>query len=260
MVRAMVPRRLRVRRHRRGGGRARRACDRRTRHAGRADVRRRLLEPDPLHHADGDDRDHRLRGGSIETGVGAHRAVRARAAFGPRRHHVRGADQYCAVVVQLGDQPRIQRPSGARARPARRLAHGLSGGGRGRVSGHGRDVGARAEFGRRAASGESGEFAQIDQRHHGRAAVLANHLPTAIDGDGGRAWRGIAGDRVVFIAERCARGKRVGPGRRPLREDPDEDARATSRRLARPSSWSRLGWAGWGTSLHRKIRSLPFPT
>ena len=77
-----------------------------------------------------------------------------------RRGGVRGGAQHADVVAQLGLEPDLRRPAGARAGAAHRFAHGLSRRGRGGLSRPRRDLGAGLELIGGAAAGQSGKLAQ----------------------------------------------------------------------------------------------------
>ena len=99
----------------------------------RSIVRRRLLEPHHLHHADGHGGHQRLCGGEFASRRQAHRCAGRIAAQRTRRRRVRGRDQHADLAAQLGHEPGFQRPPGARAGAAHRSAHGLSRRRRGRA-------------------------------------------------------------------------------------------------------------------------------
>ena len=154
-------------------------------------VRRRVLEPDHLHHADGHGGDLGLRGGDLAARRPAHRRIGGDAAQRPFRGRVRGGGEHAHLAPQLGHEPDLLRPPGARAGAAHRSAHGLSGRRRRRLSRPRRHLGAGLELLGRAAAGQSGEPAEGAARHHRGDPVRADHLPVAIHGDRRGAVRGL---------------------------------------------------------------------
>ena len=180
--RALVPRRLHLRRDR-GGRRGRRgARHRRARGGGHEGVRRRVLEPDPLHHADGVRHHRRLRRRDLAAGAAADRPAGPAAEDRPRCRRLHRRREHARLAAELGPQPDLRRAAGPRRRAAGRPARGLPRRGRRRLSRPRRHLGAGPELVRGPAPGQRREPAQDAAADHRRDPVHRDDLPLAVDG------------------------------------------------------------------------------
>ena len=217
---------------------------------GHQGVRRRLLDPDPLHHADGVRHHRRLRRRDLAAGATAHRPLRPGPEDQPRRRRLHRRREHDRLAAQLGPQPDLRRASRPRHRtadrPARRLPRR---GGRG-LSRSRRHLGAGPELVRRPAPGQPREPAARAPADHRGDPVHRDDLPLAIDGDRRGADRDLDRDLHLVGAVRRRGGDRRGPRRRrqPARGGPaaarSSPANGSSTRRSSPSSSSPSRSAG----------------
>ena len=180
--RALVPRRLHLRRDR-GGRRGRRgARHRRARDGGHEGVRRRVLEPDPLHHADGVRHHRRLRRRDLAARAAADRPAGPAAQDRPRCRRLHRHREHARLAAELGPQPDLRRALGPRRGAAGRPARGLPRRGCRSLSRARRHLGPGPELLRGPAPGQCREPAQDAAADHRRDPVHRDHLPLAVHG------------------------------------------------------------------------------
>jgi len=165
-------------------------------------LRRRFLEPDPLHHADGF-RGHRR----LCSGDRADRGAPDRSAGqGPAQRARSGGlcrpGEHAGFAAQLGVFAGVRRPAGARAGPSQRVEDGLPGRRCRGLPGPGRGLGDGPELLGRAAAGQPGLDAAGPAGNHRRAAVHRDDLPVAVDRAHRGADSGLAADLLADRAHR----------------------------------------------------------
>src|SRR3546814_759591 len=231
--RALVSRCLRVRGAGRGAGGGLRDRLRRLAGGYRGRVRRGLLEPDSVHHADGVRGDRRLRGRDRAGGGAVHRPAGAGAHNRARRDLLRRPGEHAGLAAELGLLAGVRRPAGARAGAARRPADGLSRRRRLGVPRPWRGVGDGVVVLGRAAAGQPGEHAAGAGGDHRRAAVLRDDLPVAVDRADRDPDHRVARRRLVHRPDRRRRAHRARVHRRVRRAGAGTAAAHAPGRVAR---------------------------
>ena len=143
------------------------------RDSGHEGVRRRVLEPDPVHHADGVRHHRRLRRRDLAARAGADRPAGPAAQDRPRCGRLHRHREHARLAAELGPQPDLRRASGPRRGAADRPAHRLPRRGRRGLSRPRRHLGPGPELLRGPAPGQRREPAQDAVADHRRDPVHA---------------------------------------------------------------------------------------